>query len=339
MVCPSVGPGRNRPVRPGSCRCESDWIGRLWPNGTREGRYRHGLPCKNGCVNLKNLALLCRRFFAGMVKIGLDIGTGFVKCVCDHGSFRFPSLYTRRINGQWTDSVSEAVGDRAAKMLRTEGTTAISPICRGRPQKQYQKQVEMLVKESLDRVYRTTHVPGLSKARVVVGLPYEAASYKNSLTKIICRDPRVQRCDVVAQAAGTLVVADKSTGIVVSIGQGTSEIVVIEDNKILDGRSLEWASEFITRKIGRFAHLDTSLLSRHKDVCARYAKALAENLAAEVTDVVSAHGYEHEITVSGGGILIPRVRQELAARLKGFEIEVPEDPVMSNAAGLYRLAQ
>ncbi|RNJ77604.1 MAG: hypothetical protein EB828_00625 [Nitrosopumilus sp. D6] len=273
-----------------------------------------------------------------MVKIGLDIGTGFVKCVSDHGSFRFPSLYTRRINGQWTKAVSEAVGDKAARMLKTKGTTAISPICRGRPQKQYQKQVGLLVAEAIGRVYRAVQAPA-EKARIVVGLPYEAASCKNALTKLICQESRVESCDVVAQAAGTLVGMRRNTGMVVSIGQGTSEIVVIEDNKILDGRSLEWASEFITHKIGRFAHLDTKLLVQHKDICSRYAKALAENLAIEVIDMASAHGHEQEIIVSGGGILIPRVRQELAGRLKGFNLVVPEDPVMSNAAGLYIMAR
>ncbi len=283
-------------------------------------------------------ALKCIPASYGMIKIGLDIGTGFVKCVSDYCRFKFPSLYARRINGQWTKSVSEAIGDKATQMLKTAGTTAISPICRGRPQKRYQKQVDMLVRESIDRVYQTAHTPDMEKARVIVGLPYEAASYKNTMTKLICKVPKVQSCDVVAQAAGTLVDMNKSTGMVVSIGQGTSEIVMIEDNKILDGQSLEWASEFITRKIGRFAHLDTKTLLQHRDICSRYAKALSENLALEVSDMAEAHGYTKSIIVSGGGILIPRVREELTAKLKGFKIMVPDDPVMSNAAGLYKLA-
>lgn len=274
-----------------------------------------------------------------MVNIGLDIGTGFVKCVSDYCRFKFPSLYARRINGQWTDSISEAVGEKATRMLKTHGTTAISPVIKGRPQKKYQKQVEMLVRESIDRVYQKVQTPGVEKAHVIVGLPYEAAVYKNTITKIICAVPRVEKCDVVAQAAGTLIHMGKSTGMAVSIGQGTSEIIMIEDGKVLDGQSLEWASEFITRKIGRFAHLDTALIARHKDVCSKYAKALAENLAIEASDMAERHGYTQDIIVSGGGILIPRVRQEIESRLKGFKIAIPDDPVMSNADGLYRLAK
>ena len=248
-----------------------------------------------------------------MIKIGLDIGTGFVKCVSNFGQFKFPSLYTRRINGSWTDGISEAVGDKATLMLRTKETTAISPICRGRPDKRYQKQVELLIRESIRRVHHMVPaVPCSPKnTRVVVGLPYEAAHYKNTMIKMIRSTSNVDRCDVVAQAAGTLIFMNKSSGMVVSIGQGTSEIVMIEDNHIIDGQSLEWASEFITCKIGRFAHFDTKLLLQHKDVCAKYAKALAENLSVEISDMASAYGYTKDIIVSGGGILIPRVRQEL----------------------------
>ena len=187
------------------------------------------------------------------------------------------------------------VGDKAAHMLKTRGTTAISPICKGRPEKRYQKQVDLLVRESINRVYRVTGTTAAKtvvlteavktiplspeeehndKARVVVGLPYEAAHYKKTMLDLICKVPRVGSCDVVAQAAGTLVAMNKNNGMVVSIGQGTSEIVMIEDNRIIDGQSLEWASEFITRKIGKFAHLDTKLLLQHKGRMCQVCKSL-----------------------------------------------------------------
>ena len=126
------------------------------------------------------------------------------------------------------------------------------------------------------------------------------------------------------------------TGVVVSIGQGTTEIVVVHDAEVIDGTSSSWASDFVTKKVGRFAHLDPSSLEDHKDVCKRYARVLAENLAAEVSDVAGQYGYP--LALSGGGLLMPGVRDELEARLKGSKIAVPDDPVMSNARGLYKLA-
>ena len=127
-------------------------------------------------------------------------------------------------------------------------------------------------------------------------------------------------------------------GLVV-IGQERSVVILIEDGRIIDGRSLEWASEFVTRKVGRYAHLDADVLAQNKAICVKYAKPLAENLSYEIGDVVSTHGHAGAIIVSGGGILIPGVRRELEARLKGMEIVVPKDPVMSNAQGLYMLAR
>ena len=274
-----------------------------------------------------------------MLRIGLDIGTGFVKCVSDHGAVRFPSLYVRRTHGDWADADSEAVGERAARMLHTAGAATVRPITRGRPDPRYQKQVEMLVREAVSRIRVAAgrSADTGEKARMAVGLPYEASDCREAVSKMVRRCVPADRCDVVAQAVGTLVDMDKSTGMVVSIGQGTSEIVVIEDDQVIDGESSRWASEFITRKIGKFAHLDLDTLDRRKETCKKYAKVLAGNLAAEIEDMASGYGRAHDLILSGGGLLIPGMRGELESRLKKFRISIPADPVMSNAIGLYKL--
>ena len=275
-----------------------------------------------------------------MIGAGLDIGTGFVKCVSDHGAVRFPSLYVKRTHGDWADADSEAVGEKAARMLHTAGAAAVRPIIRGRPDPRYQRQVGMLVAEAVSRVRvaagRSADTND-ERVRLVVGLPYEASDCRDTISKMVKRCVPTDRCDVVAQAVGTLVEMDKSTGMVASIGQGTSEIIIVEDNQVIDGESSRWASDFITRKIGKFAHLDHGELGRRKDTCRRYAKVLAANLASEIEDMSSGYGHAHDLILSGGGVLIPGVREELEARLKKFRISVPADPVMSNAAGLYKL--
>jgi len=89
-----------------------------------------------------------------VMKIGLDIGTGFVKCVSDYGAVRFPSIYVRRIHGLWTEKATEAVGDKAGSLLDTMGATAISPIVRGKPDSRYYKQVDMLLAETMRQVHK-----------------------------------------------------------------------------------------------------------------------------------------------------------------------------------------
>lgn len=276
-----------------------------------------------------------------MMKIGLDIGTGFVKCMSDYGAVRFPSIYVRRIHGVWTEKTTEVVGTKAVSMLDTMGTTAISPISRGKPDSRYYKQVDMLLAETIQQICNLAKTPidCQDKLHIVVGLPYHAFSYRDSMLKIIQKSLNVETCAVVAQASGTLIDLNLDSAIVVSIGQGTTEIVVIDDLEVIDGESSRWASNFVTKKIGRFAHLDVNTLHKNRDLCQKYSKTMAENLAREICDMSEQYGNQYPITLSGGGLLIPGMHERLAARLKEFKVVVPDDPVMSNANGLYKLVE
>ncbi len=276
-----------------------------------------------------------------MLKIGLDIGTGFVKCVSDYGRVWFPSLYTKRVHGIWTGKISEAVGMKAVKMLKTAGVSAVRPITRGTPDPRYQKQVELLIKESMRQIRNSAKTPvdADEKIRIVAGLPYHAFGHRDAITRIVKKTLNAEKCSVVAQASGTLVDLGRSSGIVVSIGQGTTEIIVVDDYEVIDGDSSQWASDFVTKKIGRFAHLDADLLGQNRELCRKYSRILAENLIGEIQDMAQSYGGQYPIALSGGGLLIHGVRDVLEAGLKDFEIMVPEDPVMSNAIGLYKLVE
>lgn len=276
-----------------------------------------------------------------MLKIGLDIGTGFVKCVSDYGHVRFPSVYVKRIHGHWTDKTSEAVGVEAMTMLDTMGASVISPISRGRPDSRYSKQVELLIKETINQIHKNakTAIDPEQKIKIAVGLPYHAFGYKDTITKLIKKIINVEECTAVAQASGTLVDLDQSSGIVVSIGQGTTEIVVVEDFEVIDGDSSRWASDFITKKIGKFAHLDVAKLVQNKETCKKYSKILTENLSREICDMAENYQNRYPIALSGGGLLIPGVHNELTSNLKDYKILIPDNPVMSNANGLYKLVE
>ena len=276
------------------------------------------------------------------MKIGLDIGTGFVKCVSDYGAVRFPSVYVRRVHGVWTEKAIESVGSKATSLLDSTGVTAISPISRGKPDPRYYRQVDMLLAEALRQSHALSKTPvdPSDKLRIVVGLPYHAFGYRDTMVRVMQKALNVESCAVVAQASGTLVDLDLEGAIVVSIGQGTTEIVVIDDLEVIDGESSRWASDFVTKKIGRFAHLDVDTIQKNHDMCQKYSKIMAENLAREISDMSEQHGGRYKIALSGGGLLIPGMQERLSSRLKKeFEIVVPDDPVMSNANGLYKLVE
>ena len=275
-----------------------------------------------------------------MLKVGLDIGTGFVKCVSDYGSVHFPSIYVKRIHGHWTEKAAEAVGSRAQAMLATTGSAAISPIYRGTPDSRYHKQVELLLKESMRQIRKTAKTLDTdSKIRIVVGLPYHAFGYRDTMVKLVKKSLNVEKCTVVAQASGTLVDLGRNSSIVVSIGQGTTEIVVIDELEVIDGESSRWASDFVTRKLGKYAHLDINMLSQNISMCQKYSKIMAENLIREISDMSEQYGNRYPIALSGGGLLLPGMNEELIAGLKKFKVLIPDNPVMSNARGLYKLVE
>ncbi len=276
-----------------------------------------------------------------MLKMGLDLGTGFVKCVSDYGSVRFPSIYVKRVHGSWTNKVTEAVGTDAVQMINTMGTSAIKPINRGRPDSRHSHPLELLIKETVHRVYGLVHKkPDPSeKIKMVVGLPYYAFNDRDMVVRMIKKCVNLEGCDVVAQASGTLIDLNRKSGIIISIGQGTTEIVVIDDLEVIDGHSSGWASDFVTKKIGPFAHLDVSCIMDEADTCKRYSKILAENLAREVFEVSENYNNKYDIALSGGGLLLPGVNGYLTSNLKKFKMLIPDDPVMSNARGLYKLAK
>ena len=274
-----------------------------------------------------------------MLKIGLDLGTGFVKCVSDYGSVRFPSVYVKRIHGSWAGKTTEAVGESALNIINTMGTSAIRPINRGKPDSKYTKQVEMLIQESMNQIYKNAKTPVdvNEKIKIVVGLPYYAYDSKDMITKMVKKILNVEQCVAVPQACGTILDLGRKRGIVVSIGQGTTEIIVIDSMEVIDGDSSQWASDFVTKKIGKFAHLDVKQLFQNKDTCRKYSKILAENLTREICEMSENYNNQYPIAISGGGLLIPGMNKELLSRLKDFEMLIPDDPVMSNARGLYKL--
>ncbi len=158
------------------------------------------------------------------------------------------------------------------------------------------------------------------------------------MVRLVKKTLGAEKCIVVAQASGTLVDLGRESGIVVSIGQGTTEIIVIDDLEVIDGESSGWASGFVTKKIGKFAHLDIPRLVRNHDVCKPYSKIMAENLVREICEVSENYDNRYPIALSGGGLLIPGMNDVLLSGLKKFKVMIPDDPVMSNARGLYKMA-
>lgn len=278
-----------------------------------------------------------------MVSIGLDVGTGFVKCVSDYGKVIFPSLFAYRDMGKWEESQGriEAAGKKAIEFARYPDAVIIRPVSEGRSIDE--RGFEALVSEAASRVcsIRPHHIENgkyNSEITIVVGLPYDARNNKMQLRKIIEKKIHPKNCGIVPQVLGTLIDTGKKDAIVMSIGQGTTEIVAFDDRKPVFGSSVPQATDFITLGLGEFSYLQASTFVKNSEIRKNVAKLtdiLSNKLIGFMSQLDNRNHYD--IVVSGGGIMIPGMRESLEKKL-GRKVEVPRVPIMSNAIGLYLLA-
>jgi len=275
-----------------------------------------------------------------MAAIGLDVGTGFVKCVSNTKKIKFPSLYTYRRLAIWEGKgIVEAVGDETLSLSQNPNTRIIRPVMLGRPihtkgfEKLVNKAIELVLDETNDIM---NHQAELAKTCIVVGLPYDAKSCAENIQKIITNLVKPKRCNVVSQVLGTLLDMDLSEAIVTSIGHGTTEVVAFKDYVPIRGTSIHHAVSEISTELGtsKIAYIDHSVFAKPQ------AKPLVTMLADTLMDDLNWIRQDLEdlpLVVSGGGILIPSMKEAIEARLSQ-KILIPQDPVMSNALGLFKLA-
>lgn len=280
-----------------------------------------------------------------MVSIGLDVGTGFVKCVSDYGSVIFPSLFAYRDMGKWEESQGriEAVGTKAREFSKYPDAVIIRPVSEGCPINQ--PGFEALVSEAINRVCRirlqqNNFSKSDSEINIIVGLPYDARKEKTRLRRIIENKIHLKKCGIVPQALGTLIEMNKKDAIIMSIGQGTTEIVVFDNQDPIIGVSLPQATDFITQGLGEFSYLQASTFTKQNSEIRKNVAKLTDILSNKLFNIMSSldEKNHYDVVASGGGIMIPGMKKSLERKLK-MEIQVPKIPIMSNAIGLYKLAK
>lgn len=291
-----------------------------------------------------------------MKYVGLDVGTGFVKCVTENKQLIFPSLYAYRDSNKWESQRGrvEAVGYPAKYMKKYPDAVIIRPVMEGKPiddagfSALVENAAKVILKNSFghdnnnskDNYEICNH---FADSIIVAGLPYDAKADKEHLRNLIKKRLNPKRVVIVPQVLGTLINKDMKNAIVVSIGQGTTEIVAFDDLKPILGTSLSQATDFITQSLGEFSYLDfPRLYDDHKTEVSRSVEKLSHILANRLLSIQNQFSWRYPVIASGGGILIHGMRENLQKRLKkknNIALHVPENPVMSNAQGLYMLAR
>ena len=194
---------------------------------------------------------------------------------------------------------------------------------------------ERAFRSLLKEAIRELEIPHekLSSLRTVIGIPYNNRDQKEVLRRLVMGTIKPATCLVVSQTLGTLVYEKKRTGLVVSIGQGTTEIVYYNDLKPVLGRSLRQACDYLYQGRERLAYLDTE----NKAIPRQRIISLAELVSDEINAITSQLSTRVDAILSGGTVLLADIYKEIQNRLKDIVVIPSGDPVYSNCLGLAML--
>jgi actin-like ATPase involved in cell morphogenesis len=168
---------------------------------------------------------------------------------------------------------------------------------------------------------------------VVMGLPYGAALQRQQLEKIVERILKPGKVLVIPQSIGTLLAEDARTGIVLSIGQGTTELVLFENLKPVTGVSIPQACDYL------YDEDDLAYLDYEKNIIdKKKIDALTSIISNKLASFKTRLNKQYDVYVSGGGALIMGLCESLQTKVPD-SLRIVKDPVYSNAIGLYKLGQ
>ena len=234
----------------------------------------------------------------GLVAVGLDVGSGFVKVSALGRQVMFPSLYScTYAPGAGDDDVvsragekgapkavlRDAVGDDAVVMAAGRFATLIRPVKHGVPHDG--RGYSRLAAEAL----RAADIKDPENAVICAGVPYDARDDRERIRRLIVAAVQPAYCLVLPQAYGTLKACGRRTGTIVNIGHGTTEIMRAGPEGMY-AVSIPKASEFVLhqlaqrqRRSGRDAYTDPQvILGDDPRMTARLVELLATHIADEV---------------------------------------------------------
>ncbi|MGI0073705.1 MAG: ParM/StbA family protein [Nitrosotalea sp.] len=262
--------------------------------------------------------------------VAIDAGTGFVKCVSSHMRVSFPSIYGTRRLTRWEnpkEGTVDAVGYDAVKMSVYPDTVLVRAVLEGRVAEE--KAFTAVIREAVRQLGCERD---LGLLLVVMGLPYGAALQKQYLEKIVERTLRPRKVYVIPQSIGTLLSEDVMTGMVLSIGQGTTELVLFENLRPVAGVSIPQACDYLYDDDLAYIEFEKNIPDKKR------IDALTTILANKLASFKTKLNKEYEIFVSGGGALVSGLCDSLQAKVPD-RLRIVKDPVYSNATGLYKLGK
>ena len=275
------------------------------------------------------------------MNIGIDIGTSWIKVYSadaektENAQFAFPSVYASRW-GEDGKTLTEAIGTDALKLNIKKNTKLVWPVIKGSI-KGSEAEAKILIKAAIQKVAGDTKIK-MSDINVGVGLPLKAQGDSKMMFEML-KSMGVGKVGVWNQTQGTLSDLNIETGIVISLGHGTTEIMAYHEYEQIDGVSLIKASDRILEQLGGNKFLKHDYIAQH----AAEIKPAVEDFIAEVVNNVRKlkDGIQDDeieempIIITGGGVNIPGVQEQLKAKMP-YKYQIAKDAIFSIARGLYK---
>ena len=300
----------------------------------------------------------------GLIAVGLDIGTGWVKVAALGRREMFPSLYSCTYapgagdadvlksadeKGRPKAILRDAVGEAAATMASGRFATLIRPVKHGVPHDG--RGYSRLAVEALRRV----GIDDPGRAVICAGVPYDSRGDRDRIGRLLVAAAKPAYCMVLPQAYGTLKACGLTADTIVNIGHGTTEIMRVGQEGMY-AVSIQKASEFVLGQLaqrqgrtGRDAYTDhEKVLADDPKMTAKLVELLAVHIADEVQQFGGGGGggggdggaADAGIVLSGGGSRMPGMAAALAKALGGgIRVRAVDEPSYSNAIGLEMMAR
>ena len=163
--------------------------------------------------------------------------------------------------------------------------------------------------------------------------------FRSLLEKIIKKIPEIKKSRIVLQAAGTFLSQSLETTMVVSIGGGTTEILLYHKKERIFTDSMPVAFDFVSSKLDdELGYLDMQSLEKHSAELKDRSHLLAAKLANSIIQIQNKKKGNFPIIFSGGGILFAPLAKSLKEKLSKYEIIIPQEPEFQNAIDMFENA-
>lgn len=292
-----------------------------------------------------------------LIPVGLDMGSSEIKCMTRDHKVCFPSVITTLKSNVWDDKSSKnmTIGANAVKTGKAYNAKCVFPIASGRPIdiNGYTLLAEHAL-QNIGIVAENVSAPAnpqsqnatidLSQICLVVGLPYDATPQIQNIQAIFNSKLKVGKCIIETQARGTLRSMQLKTGIIFNIGFGTTESVIFDDNRAVEGASLRCAINTILEglaasdsNIDKTSLTDIGMFDQYEKESAPFAEEIADEINRWYQEKMLRAKHEYPVIISGGGVLNKAVIREL--KKTDIKFSIPDEPLYSNVKGHFMRAE